>query len=165
VHELILYATPTGALATACERYFAVSEALGTTTAHAYPPHITMTGFFHRSGDRLATVIDEVARAADGTTPAVVVVRLDAQPSWVGLVIESQDLIAVSRRFESLHQRTADEDPIRVKTWLHLSLAYGADDLGAHARLADDLVDPRADAGWEVALWERHVDGSWTTHR
>ena len=44
--ELILYATPTGPLADACDRFFAAVESIGPTVAQTYPPHCTLTGFF-----------------------------------------------------------------------------------------------------------------------
>lgn len=164
MRELIVYATPTGELAESCSRYFAAATDLGPTTAQTYPPHITMTGFFHRPWARVPAVAADVAGAIDGQTPAVAVLRLEVAADWVGLVIESHDLIAVARRFAAEHVRLPGDDPIRVKTWLHLSLAYGIDDVTAHAALAATMVDPHADADWEIGLWERHADGRWSIH-
>lgn len=55
---------------------------------------------------------------------------------------------------------------LRTKDWLHLSLAYEfrPEDSEALATLAREMVDPRADAGWELRLYERHPDRSWMCH-
>ena len=60
MHELILYATPTGPLADACAAYFGAVE---PTTAQTYPPHVTLTGFFHRRD--AAGVIEAAARISN----------------------------------------------------------------------------------------------------
>ncbi len=165
MRELILYATPVGPLASACREFF---DASTPTTAHTYPPHVTLTGFFRR-GQARADEMVELAReviADAGPPPAgsVEVVDLLARPDWVGLEVSSVWLTDLASRFAGTDVAGAEEDAIRLKTWLHLSLAYGVDDLSAHAAAAHELVDPSLPVEWEVALWERLSAGHWERH-
>lgn len=161
--ELIIYATPTGELANACDAYFARACELGATTAQTYPPHVTLTGFFRRSSVRREQIREVVGDWIDtsGHPPAdaVTVDRLGIHDDWIGLEVSSPWLIdwtaALAERLPAL----PDEDALRLKDWLHLSLAYGIDELDAYRELALDLVEPTASAEWEVALWERSADG------
>ncbi len=170
--EFILYLTPTGPLADQCDAFFRVAgEQFGPTEAHTYPPHVTLTGFFRRSASRFDTVCAEIdsVLASVGEIPpdAVEVVDLLVADSWVGLVMESPWAKQLTADVVRSHQPLADEDALRPKDWLHLSLAYGlrADqNLSDYAALAHELVDIEAAVGWQVGLWERHPDGNWSAH-
>lgn len=167
--ELILYATPTGPLAAACDRYFDVARStLGPTTAHDFPPHCTLTGFFrrdHRRADEVVTELGTAIRDAGPVPPeSVEVVALGCHDGWVGLELRSAWLQRLTAWIVAAHRLTPGDDALRPKDWLHLSLAYGVDgDLGPYARLAGEVVDPGAPAGWEVAVWER-AGVRWTRH-
>lgn len=171
--ELILYATPTGELAEQCDRLFEEATRIGPTEAQTYPPHCTLTGFFHRRRERADEIAAQLQqRLADLAVPhrAVEVVALRCGTEWIGLELRSTWLESTTRELFADHALDADDDPIRVKTDLHLSLAYDlvplrrdlsrdpSRDLAPYARCSVELVDPAADAGWELALWER--DGS-----
>lgn len=159
-----MYATPTGPLADACTRFFAEATSIEPTTAQTYPPHVTLTGFFHRTSPRADGVTAEVRELlADlGPVPdgAVTVEELRVEPGWIGLVITSPWLLDVVGRFVASHRLEGDDDPLRPKDWLHLSLAYGVDDLDPYRRLAATFPADAA-AGWEVGLWERTTTGGW----
>ena len=73
-------------------------------------------------------------------------------------------LLDLTAQIISSHTLTPGDDPLRPKDWLHLSLAYDIDDTGPFASLAKHLVDPTASACWEVAVWERFADNTWTRH-
>lgn len=165
MRELILYATPVGPLASACREFFAVSP---PTTAHTYPPHVTLTGFFrrgdHRAGEMIELARELIANAGPPPAGSVEVVDLLARPDWVGLEVSSEWLTGLASTFADADVAGAEEDAIRLKTWLHLSLAYGVDDLSAHAVSARELVDPSLPVVWEVALWERLPAGDWRRH-
>ena len=160
--ELILYATPTGPLAAACDEYFAAASELGPTVAQTYPPHCTLTGFFHRSPAEAEATIAALARLLADTGPvpdgAVEVGGLTTSEGWVGLELRSEWLAKL------IAAAVAEHDDLRPKDWLHLSLAYGVDDLAEHAALAERLVDPAAPAGWETAVWERIGGTTWVRH-
>ena len=127
-----------------------------------------MTGFFQRTRDRIAEVAVEVQTLVDrhGPIPATAVAdsRLTSGPEWVGLELHSPWLQALTADFERSHRLLDGEDPIRPKDWLHLSLAYGREDLDPHRALAEQLFAPIPTGGWEVALWQRLADGSWRRH-
>ena len=165
--ELILYATPTGPLADQLDRLHRDLADTVPSTAQRYPPHCTLTGFFHRDADEIDEVVAEVAGAvADvGAEPAdpVRIVGLHRRADWVGLELESPWLQDVTARFVELHRRRATDDALRPKDWLHLSIAYGVDDLRQAGEAAADL-DLTLPVDWEVGLWQRHDDGGWTRH-
>lgn len=164
--ELIVYATPTGPLALACDRYWDEVIDVGRTTAQAYPPHCTLTGFFHRGSGRLDRVGRDLSGAVGATAvdraPCVEVTALRVDREWVGLELDSVWLSEVTERFVARHRTCEGEDTLRPKSWLHLSLAYGVGfDPVVHGDLALRLVDPDLAAGWEIGLWQRDGD-RWT---
>jgi ubiquitin-associated SH3 domain-containing protein len=166
--ELILYATPAGLLGEQIDRYLAESlDRYGANTAHRYPAHCTLTGFFRDDRDSipgylsaLDTAFREVRRPSE---LPVTIERLRSDGPWYGLELTSPWLIELTAAFKR-HAAPLATDEIRLKTWLHLSLAYGfdPDDADGLASLAREL-DVAADVTWAVALWER--DGTtWTRH-
>ncbi len=90
---------------------------------------------------------------------AVEACSLTTRGGWVGLDLTSPWLLElVSRVVAAVHTHAPagpGEDALRPKSHLHLSLAYGVQDVGPYALLAQALVDPAAPGGWEVAMWER----------
>jgi ubiquitin-associated SH3 domain-containing protein len=166
--ELILYATPTGALADQLDVVFERLRRSAPTTAQTYPPHCTLTGFFRRDADTVPRILEELRGAHDdvGTMPAapVEVVALHRRPDWVGLELRSLWLQQLTAAFVDRHAVGPGDDHLRPKDWLHLSVAYGDGDLAAAQPLVADL-DPVLAAEWEVDLWQRHEDGTWTRHR
>ena len=81
---------------------------------------------------------------------------------WVGLEIRSQWLQGVAGAYAEAVGARPGEDALRLKDWLHLSLAYGVVDLTQHGVLAAEKIDPTASVDWEVGLWERHGSDTWT---
>ncbi|GJM39588.1 MAG: hypothetical protein DHS20C19_29550 [Acidimicrobiales bacterium] len=161
--ELILYATPNGPLADALYELFDRLRRDAPTTAQTYPPHCTLTGFFHRGRADVARVIDDAHAAVTAVAPpaSVTVERLRLAPDWVGLELTAPWLLAVTEAFADRHVLGDGDDALRPKDWLHLSIAYGDGDLDTAASLASEM-DPTLDAAWDVGVWERAADGSWT---
>ena len=160
--ELILYATPTGAFADACERYWAVLDALGSpTTAQTYPPHCTLTGFFHRALTDVPRVVGEVAAMSKRIGDLVVSrAQLDVIADWVGFVLESRFFEAAIEEFVSSHVLGEGDDPIRAKSWLHLSLSYGQGaDPERHRAEAERIFEGVVPTSWSLDLWRRRSDG------
>jgi ubiquitin-associated SH3 domain-containing protein len=164
--ELILYATPSGALAETCAGYFEAASAHGSTAAQGYPPHCTLTGFFHRTDQRVDGVAAEVRELlADAGEPPAGSVQLRGprrHDHWLGLEIESSWLEQIVAGFVDRHQLESGDDLLRPKDWFHLSLAYDVLDLEPYVELAHDFdFTVGADEPWLVALWERGPGGNW----
>ncbi len=171
--ELIIYLTPVGALSQACDAYFAATQrTLGATTAHSYPPHVTLTGFFRRTPERAEEVVAEFGRVFNDVLVApetgVKVTGLQASPEWVGLVVESDWAKARVAEFVDGHAVGDGDDALRPKDWLHLSLAYGnlpdGVPLTSYEEVARRDVDPDIASSWRLGLWERTPDGAWIHH-
>lgn len=178
--QLILYAIPTGLLAEQCDRLFRMVRAIAPTTAQTYPPHCTLTGFFHRPVHRVHEVIDAFERTC--AEPAVRAAMADAgdrlvarrhvqalgvrrHPDWLGIELEAPVLRHVATVFagELARSRRAGDDAIRLKDWLHLSLAYDCDAalLDRHTALAGAMLGDDLACEWQLGLWRRHLGGRW----
>jgi len=171
--ELILYAEPTGSLGARCAEYWAaVSAADATTSAQEYPPHVTLTGFFHRSESRLADVLAAFQAAVDVAVPAgldgsrwagPVALEYQANDTWIGLHVQAEWIDAVIAAFTDAHRELDGEDPVRPKAWLNLSLSYGEQYEWAReqaAELAAGFAEVTTEAEWSVSLWHRH-ESAW----
>lgn len=160
--ELIVYATPSGPLAEQIDEYRARSEAAcGRNAAHGYPPHCTLTGFFHDVRESVSIYIDALVESMAGAPRApahvVTIVEMNRSGDWHGLELRTPWLEKVTESFAGRAHSSTRTGGIRLKSWLHLSLAYefppaDADQL---ARLARTLVDPEAPVRWNLDLWER----------
>jgi ubiquitin-associated SH3 domain-containing protein len=168
LRELILYACPEGELAMQLDLYYQQSrEACGPNSAHRYPPHITLTGFYHDTQASFDAYIKALRKALSlGQKRARCEVRIERmmfEPNFHGLVIESPWLKHMTASFASLATSDTRTDAIRLKDWLHLSLAYDFD--AGHAthlrHLAIELIDPSAKVDWEARLYERHSGDQW----
>lgn len=168
--ELIVYACPSGPLDEQLAAYFDRSlREVGPNAAHGYMPHVTLTGFFHDDaasitayGDALTAAIDEMPTL---DAHALRVEGMHLMADFLYLKIESPWLIAMTKRFAQHAQSPTRRDALRLKDWLHLSLAYHFPDSQHQAltTLARGLIDPFAPASWAVRLYGR--DGaSWTLH-
>lgn len=175
--ELILYATPNGELADQIKEFEArITSELGATTAQAYPPHVTLTGFFFRTPTRADELISDaaavIAGLIDGDLHDTRIVDLALSAPWVGLEIVSPAFERIAAEVAARDQVTPGDDAIRLKDGLHLSLAYGelgdGNDLSSYGELAREVVDVHAKVGWDLAIWERtsRANGPprWTQH-
>ena len=167
--ELILYACPAGPLGEDLDRYFEeATRRFGPTAAQTYPVHCTLTGFFRRSPDRADEVLARLGAilAEIGPPPpdSIAVEGLGVHDAWVGLELDSAWLLELIETVVAADVTIDGEDALRAKDWLHVSLAYGVDDVAGYAKLARETVDPTRSATWSVGLWERHVNGTWTAH-
>lgn len=160
--ELILYVVPVGPLGVAIDAFFS-EVAMRPTKAQLYPPHCTLTGFFHDGADAISRYVTAAARVARPVRVDILQLRTGA---WIGLELRSPDLEQLTRDFAAcVASVESRRDAIRVKDWLHLSLAYGHDETDGHdlAQLATKLVDPAAEVTWELRLYERR-GGEWIIH-
>jgi len=167
----IVYACPVGALNDQVAAYFlAAQKAFGPNPAHEYMPHCTLTGFFQDAhaalplyGSALAAAL---ADAGPAPTPAVEVVETLFRDDFHGLALTSPWLTQLTASFAQRAHSPTRQASLRLKTWLHLSFAYGfAPEQGPGlARLARAMIDPTAPARWELRLYERQADHCWALH-
>lgn len=168
----IVYSCPIGPLAEQIERYFLSSaKRYGPNTAHQYMPHCTLTGFFHNEPHAIERYISALSRAQaqameHATEPALVVRELLLQHDFHGLLLDATWLRTLVVEFARLALSSTRRDEIRLKHWLHLSLAYGfpPEQHELLSQLAQEMIDIRAPVAWQLRFYERHEDGSWTCH-
>lgn len=170
--KLIVYAYPTGELERQVTAFYTASrERFGPNSAHAYPPHITLTGFFHDEAAAVPLYIRALAAArAAALSPmprrAVTITELLLADEFHGLLVDSLWLEELTADFAARVDSPTLREPLRLKRDLHLSLSYGfrPEDGPGLAALARALVDPAAPAGWELRLYERLPAGDWAVH-
>lgn len=167
--ELILYACPVGELAIQLDAYYARTCAeFGPNAAHRYPPHVTLTGFFHDTVAAIPIYIQAltVALAAAPQPPKITITGATFTPTFHGVLIESPWLVDLTRTFARLAHSPTRRDALRLKDWLHLSLAYDFSP-EHHAPLAEcgrAMVDITASVWWELRLYERYSVNEWRCH-
>lgn len=172
MREYIVYACPTGALADQIDTYYDVTRsALGPNTAHQYMPHCTLTGFFHDLPESIPIYVEALAAALERARstqpqPELAILKMELQPQWHGLVLDGPWLKKLTADFASAAASPTRRDALRLKDWLHVSLAYGfpAEQHAALAQFARELVDISAPVGWDLRLYERLPDGAWVCH-
>ncbi|MEO1132132.1 MAG: hypothetical protein AAFX40_05425 [Cyanobacteria bacterium J06639_1] len=171
--EFIVYACPTGAIAAQLATYFQRSlTECGSNAAHGYMPHCTLTGFFHdelEAAPIYLKALDDALNQARSPqpNPAIAITALTFQPAFHFLKLESDWVLRLMEDFRDRARSDTRVDALRLKDWLHLSLAYEfpAEQYVQLQRLAAEVVDPRSPAGWELRFYERHGDRSWTCYK
>lgn len=165
---LIVYACPIGPLAEQVAAFYTVSrERFGPNSAHAYPPHITLTGFFHDDAAAIPLYRSALAAAlAARPAGAIRITDLLTTAKFHGLLITAPWLEALTADFAAQAHSPTRCDPVRVKDNLHLSLAYGfaPGDGPALGDLARTMVDPAAPVRWELRFYERLAHAGWRVH-
>lgn len=171
--KFIVYACPVGELARQLETYFEKSRSMcGPNSAHNYMPHCTLTGFFEDVTASLPNYTQRLERSykhfrRSQTSPVITIKGLSFRPDWHGLKLQSDWLKQVIVDFACTASSPTRTEPLRLKTWLHLSLAYDfpADQAATLEALARDLIDPLAAVTWDLCFYQRHPDGSWLCHQ
>ncbi len=166
LRELIVYACPTGALAEQLQLYLDRTRAVpGPNAAHRYPPHISLTGFFHDDATAvpkyvnwLSSALQRAAHRAD-----ICIKTMMLELNFHGLIIESPWLRQLASDFAALAQSPSRKDQLRLKDWLHLSLAYefSPEQHECLKSIAQSLVDVNALVSWELCFYERRVNDAW----
>jgi hypothetical protein len=169
----ILYACPVGALADQLDQYFAASlKSCGQNAAHHYMPHCTLTGFFPDESNAVELYLAAITQAlnqqfAIAPHPHIKIISMDFQPDWHGLVLQSTWLQELTILFTQLAQSPTRSQPIRLKSWLHLSLAYEflPEQAPTLKQLAQTYIHPQSPVAWELRFYQRHFDAHWTCHQ
>lgn len=171
--ELIVYACPTGELAQQISTYQIRSKReIGPNSAHAYMPHCTLTGFFHDQTEAIPIYIQALEKCfqemrSSQPQPVFQIPQILFRLDFHGLILESEWIKQMIRNFAQQVESPTRSDDLRLKDWLHLSLAYGfpEDQHESLVQLAAEIVDVHAPVGWDLCLYERHEDSTWTCHR
>lgn len=161
--QLILYACPVGPLAAQIKTYFEVSQRLcGPNAAHAYMPHCTLTGFFEDEERAIAlytTALDSLLLQYQKhiPKPPIAITQLTFRADWHGLELEAVWLKQLVADFAEQATSPTRRSPLRLKNWLHLSLAYEFNPTCESALIqsARDLIDLSTPVFWEIRLYER----------
>jgi hypothetical protein len=172
ISELIIYACPCGPLAEQIDAFFTLSlKQIGPNTAHRYMPHCTLTGFFHDVPESIPTYADALDAALTAARPAMPRPPLQISAMVLSdmfkyLKIESDWMLKTIRDFSQRVHSPTRTDELRLKSWLHLSLAYDhAVEHELHLNeLARRCIDPTAQVTWELRLYERKPADQWTLH-
>ena len=165
--QFILYACPTGELGQQLETYFEKSLAqCGPNTAHQYMPHCTLTGFFEDDLQKANHYVEALKQSLSEQllfcpNPVAEVTQMSFQNDWHGLELEAPWFQKLAKTFSTL---APSPTPLRLKTWLHVSLAYGFGSTHADAlrQLALNIVNPKASVTWAIRLYQRQPD--WYCH-
>lgn len=163
----ILYACPVGELGQQLETYFAKSLGqCGPNTAHQYMPHCTLTGFFEDTASQAGNYREALKQALVQqlpTCPMTVadITRMSFQDDWYGLELNAPWFQKLATAFANLAPALT---PLRLKNWLHISLAYDFESSQADTlqQLALQIVNPQAPVTWEIRLYQRQPD--WVCH-
>jgi ubiquitin-associated SH3 domain-containing protein len=170
--EFIIYACPTGPLADQLVEYFErARDQVGPNLAHAYMPHCTLTGFFHdlpETAQFYAQVLDDILTLALPARNAqfLIIDNLLLSETFHGFELSSPWLKGIVAAFAQQAVSPTRIDEVRLKDWLHLSLAYGfaPEEHEPLAKLAQEIVDGNTAVSWELRLYQRHADKSWMCH-
>ncbi len=170
VAKLIIYACPLGALAEQLDAYLARAlRDVGRNAAHDYMPHCTLTGFFHDDAAAIphyrAALAQALASAGPRDAAEIQIAALHLTETFHYLKLESAWLVALVEAVAGMAQSPTRRDSLRLKDWLHVSLAYQflTEQHEPLAALAREMVDPCAPVAWALRLYERSAAG-WVLH-
>ncbi|MEO1670698.1 MAG: hypothetical protein AAFR77_07900 [Cyanobacteria bacterium J06631_2] len=165
--QFIVYACPTQELSQQLQTYWQLSrEQCGANRAHNYMPHCTLTGFFCDRPDSASYYIqaleDAYQAALQDQSLAVEIVNLIFSRDWHGLELQANGVKELVRNFVQIETSPSRTEEIRLKDWLHLSLAYGfePEKRAELEQLGKDTIDIKASVGWELRFYQR-ADTVW----
>lgn len=166
--RFIVYACPTGELNKQIEEYFEQSIKLcGKNKAHQYMPHCTLTGFFTDELSSIPLCLEALDKAyteaRNNTSLNIEITRLTFNKNWHGLELQSDGIKQLIANFVRLEDSPTRQEKLRLKDWLHLSLAYGfkPQDSEQLKHLATELIDIQANVNWELRFYQKKLNCTW----
>ena len=167
--QFIVYACPVGELNSQLEKYLARSRELyGENKAHKYMPHCTLTGFFTDEFNSISAYLQALDRAYDeakknNVTLNIKIERLIFSRDWHGLQLQADNLQGLVARFAEIENSPTRQADLRLKDWLHLSLAYGfkGDRATELQQLARKIINLESRVDWELRFYQRNLDWTW----
>lgn len=167
-NQYVVYACPTGELNRQLELYFAQSRKLfGANKAHRYMPHCTLTGFFtdlSSSVDFYLDALEQAYREAKlSSSLDVKIEKLIVSKDWHGLELQAEGIKQAIANFARYEKSPTRQEPLRLKDWLHLSLAYGFEEQHRSGlqQLAQEAIDLQSEVGWELRFYQKEPDWIW----
>jgi ubiquitin-associated SH3 domain-containing protein len=172
VTKFILYACPTGQLADQIDTYFETAKTnYSWNPALDYMPHCSLTGFFHdkaAAAQHYTLALEHILERMRSSQPDPVmqVTGMIFNSDFHGLTLQSSWLADLTKAFAATTCLEMRREAIRIKEWLHLSLAYQfkPEEHNALEALARQLVNPKAAVGWELRFYQRRDENQWTCH-
>lgn len=170
--SFIVYACPTGELAEQLDHYFRQSLVVcGENAAHRYMPHCTLTGFFQDEEEAIPIYVQALEHALSQAlpcpAPVIAIQQLAFYSDWHGLELQSDWLKTMIAHFSTLAISPTCRSALRLKDWLHLSLAYEflPEQTESLMKLAQKYITIQSPVQWELRFYQRHSDQHWTCHQ
>ena len=166
--RFIVYVCPTGDLNRQIEEYFEQSIKLcGKNKAHQYMPHCTLTGFFTDELSSIPLYLEALDKAyteaKNNTSLNIEITQLTFNDNWHGLELQADGIKQLIANFAQLENSSTRQEQLRLKNWLHLSLAYGFNpqDSEQLKYLATELINIQANVNWELRFYQKNADWTW----
>ncbi|HEY9621323.1 MAG TPA: hypothetical protein V6C78_13185 [Crinalium sp.] len=168
----IVYACPVGELAEQLDQYFQQSlDCCGANAAHHYMPHCTLTGFFQDEESAIPLYVEALDRAFHQVqpcpNPVITIQQLAFRSDWHGLELQSDWLKNLIVVFATSAASPTRREALRLKDWLHLSLAY--DFQREHSdvlqQLAQNYISLKTPVQWELRFYQRNAEQRWICHQ
>lgn len=169
MQKFIVYACPTGELSNQLELYFQKTKIeCGINAAHKYMPHCTLTGFFE---DELAAIPIYIKALnyvfSKYSITDIEVLNITFNSDWHGLELYAPILKQMIVEFAQAANSPTRNGNLRLKDWLHLSLAYEfpPEQRDKLKVIATEIINPQASVQWELRFYQLHTDWTWTCHQ
>lgn len=171
--QFIVYACPGGVLEEQIKAFYEKSlEVCGENAAHHYMPHCSLTSFFEDEEAAISLYVNALSQIyntakAIGLPLKIKVSELNFKPNWHGLELEEQGIKKLISTFSKIAPSPTRSEELRIKNWLHLSLAYEFTDQHCETlkQLAQTMINPQAPTHWDLRFYQKHPNGSWTCHQ
>lgn len=167
--KFIIYACPVGELNKQLEDYFQKTLSLcGNNTAHNYMPHCTLTGFFSDQLNSIPSYLQALDRTYfeaknNNLSLEIKIKQLTFNENWHGLELQANGLKQLIVNFAELENSPTRQEELRLKDWLHLSLAYDFNpEYGKQLKqLARENIGITANVNWELRFYQKNPDWTW----
>ncbi|GAB4542877.1 MAG: hypothetical protein Tsb0014_36000 [Pleurocapsa sp.] len=168
-YQFIVYACPVGELNEQLEAYLQKSLNLcGKNTAHNYMPHCTLTGFFSDRSNSVPIYLQALDQAYfeaknNNLFLDIKIKQLTFNENWHGLEVQANGLKQLIANFAELEKSPSREEELRLKDWLHLSLAYdfNLEHEEQLKQLATENIDIKTNVNWELRFYQKNPDWTW----
>ena len=158
--QFIVYACPVGKLNQQIEKYLHQSRELyKANSAHKYMPHCTLTGFLNAESNSIPVYIEALDKAyieaKNNLDSDIQIKQLAFTESWHGLELKAENIKTLIANFSQNKTINSYQEKLRLKDWLHLSLAYNfnSEYESELKQLALQIIDLKSDVNWELRFY------------